>query len=160
MKVQASLSLFVIAVHFAACAATQTYSGPRREPHEVGTVYFYNLQGVALSGLSVDGVDQGFGIGLEVLPGKHSVEVEYQNKDQDCSYSYGRETWCTEISYTGLCSGTIRTEAGRDYRIEVSGISESAWISMMEEDSREVAGSGSCQMYEYGGNFSFQPRRR
>lgn len=160
MKVRAFLSPLITAAHLSACAATQTYSGPRREPHEVGTVYFYNIQEVSLSGLSVDGVDQGFGIGLEVLPGKHSVEVEYQNTDQDCSYAYGRETWCTESIYTGLCSGSINTEAGKEYRIEVSGISESAWILIMEENSREAAGSGSCQMYEYGGNFSFRPRRR
>jgi hypothetical protein len=130
-------------IPFLLSCATKAYQGPDRPEGELSTVYFYNLFGVTLTGLTVDGVDQGFGMGLSVLAGEHTVQVGFETNEKQCVYS---NYWCGKESYYGICKGSFRSAAQKSYRIEVSGIGESVWLSVLESESREPVGQGECRV--------------
>jgi len=106
-------------------------------------VWFYDLMGIELSSLSVDGVEQGFGVGMEVAPGRHEARLDFQLKERECSFN---SSWCGTRSYQGECRATFLSRPGVDYRIEVSGIKQRAWITVLEENGRRPAGTGSCTL--------------
>jgi hypothetical protein len=126
-----------------ACGPTRAYTGPEVPVHETSIIYFYDMFGVTLTELEVDGVDQGFGVGIQVLPGEHAARVRFSVKQRNCSFG---SSWCaTETSY-GLCSAVFTTKKGTEYRLEISGLADKAWISVLEAKGRVPAGTGSCKV--------------
>lgn len=117
---------------------------------------------IELSALTVDGINQGFGYGMTVLPGQHKVEVDFHTSAPDCPYGSSYPEACGQIHYRGNCLGTFTTNAGTAYRIEVSGIADSAHLVVKEDGAAnpydaKLAGVGTCTTrranYVYEGRF-------
>lgn len=135
-------SLLAILV-LSGCAPTRAYRGEALPPEKRSVVWFYDLMGIQLSSLSVDGVHQGFGMGIEVAPGRHEARLNFELKERECSFN---SSWCGTRRFQGECLATFLTRAGINYRIEVSGIKQRAWITVLEESGRRPAGTGSCTL--------------
>lgn len=143
MKSLSLLLASLVAASLTGCSPTRAYSGVVLPATQRSVARFYDLRGIELSSLSVDGVEQGFGLGIEVAPGTHEVTLDFVIRERDCSLN---SSWCGTARFNGKCHATFVSKPGVDYKIELSGIKTKAWITVLEETGRRPAGSGSCSI--------------
>ncbi len=134
--------------------ASQAYDGPKRPVGKVCKVYFYSSKPVSFSSMAVDGRRQGvFDAGIEVLPGSHNVSAEFEIKQEDCDGD-----GCALRTFSGKCDATIRTEAGQTYAVRARGVTDTAFVTLLNEGSGEVAGSGTC--LTQNSTYNYRPAKR
>jgi hypothetical protein len=136
-------SFFVLITFLlSSCIQTQAYPGPALERHEVSRVYFYSNKGMQTRLLSIDGKEQGlFNTGIEILPGDHTFHVSYEISSEDC---YGFD-YCFEAITIGACNGKLTTQAGGEYRIQLTGSTAGVSAVVTDEDSGVGVGYGTCE---------------
>ncbi len=147
--------LLYLGIFFSSCIQTKGYLGPELEKSKVSTIYFFGVRDITLHALKVDNTQQGlFDTGIDVLPGKHDADVNFEIKEIECSPSFlSTEEYCYEKLFRGGCRASFTSEAGKTYAVEVSGVGQEAFISVLEKHSRDVVGVGDCEIrnvaYDY-----------
>ena len=133
---------FVIcaAAALGSCVATKAYSGPKLSDEELSRIYFHSINPLDLSGRTVDGLQQKFfELGFDVLAGEHSYSLNYNFENRDCF-----DPPCTVVARSGSCSGNFKSEAGKEYTIDVISGSETASATVYTDANRTIVGKGSC----------------
>lgn len=156
------------------CTAVKGYPGPELPDSQLSIIDtssggFFNYN--RINSDAVDGIELGSG-GIKVLPGEHHFDLDASiresfcdcetyfdsfdsygwsrclEKHKSCNYDdYEREVEVCQCDYTDFrCSGTIRTTAGRSYKISLSDNSGGAAVSVKDTEGPE-AGTGSCSEY-------------
>lgn len=147
--------LWALSLTLQSCTNTQGYGGPERPASETAKVFFYSQKPLELSEMSVDGKSKGvFDLGVVLLPGNHYASARFElTSDLGCDY-YG----CATKTYNGNCQTDMRLSAGKSYAIRVTGVSDTAFMRVEEEESKEVVGSGSC--FTTGATTDIKPHPR
>ena len=146
------LGLLLLCVIFATsvigCSATKAYLGEDKPKQETARVYFFCAKGVDCSLMSIDGVTQGFfDMGLIVLPGHHTADVQVKLSDRHClSYS---DSYCSNIVASGGCIASFSSAGGKEYAVRVKGGAGSAYISVENHETAEIVGGGSCTISDF-----------
>lgn len=134
--------LILLSLLFNACAPTAVRVPEGTNEADLATVYFYSAKGIDTSYLAVDGVGQGvFAMGLKVLPGEHEAGCDYRIESEKCYW----DSYCIETLFYGKCRATFRAQAGREYSVKLTQASDSVYVSVVDAENSEVAGSGSCE---------------
>ena len=156
MKLHFFTSLMFSVTAISGCTISRGYDGPERPESELSRVYFYSNNGVDLKDIAVDGRTKNyFDMGIDILPGTHSVWLSYEVKEESCDY-FG----CVTKTYSGRCESSLKTEAGRKYAVRVSGYGESVSINAEFDEGGGYAGSGSCTTTDYDLNFQTKPNKK
>ena len=123
--------LVLLASLTAGCAKARAYSGPKRPDSELSTVFFHASPAVSLSAMTLDGTRKALSAaGYSALPGRHTYRVNYN---------------MARAVVSGTCSGEFTSEVGKEYIVDVVGVSDSASVSVFTDGRRVLVTSGDCR---------------
>jgi hypothetical protein len=147
------LRAFLITLMISGCTA-RGYSGPTRPPEELSTVTIHHVGEVTTSNVSFNGTTtNAFADNVELLPGEHSFEIHYRAEEPYPGCSGSKKSYCQTIVVTGICSGKVKTRAGRKYLLTVRNrnnligltIYAKGYYDFSERSDEPAPGYGSCQ---------------
>ena len=143
----------ILMLSFASCS-TRAYEGAKRESGDVSRIFFSGQRGATINSMTVDGYGIGLGTNIEVLPGKHTFKTGFSTSEHECALeSYG----CGLEVYKGVCEGSVISEAGHDYSIEISVYRKDISTSVTDKVTQETSGAGHCSVIKAG--FAHDPER-
>ncbi len=140
MKNSSVLIIFILL--FMTGCATKGYDGPDLPSSAVSTIQFYSEGRLSFKAMTVNKSNQGyFDSGVKVPAGNVDVLVEYQLAMHECPmYSIG----CFDEVDIGQCAFTFKAKPEREYSIRMRGAGSGVSSEIIDEDSDEQIGSGSC----------------
>lgn len=125
------------------CSVTRAYEGPARPRSEVARVEFSSQKEILVPEKKVGRAELGsFQTRVEVLPGKHPVEVSYERQNVECP-SY--RDYCLVKTYKGECHGTVKTFAGKSYSVRLSGNTHTPFAKITDTETGHQSGFISCR---------------